>query len=401
MKKEITVAFASFACLAAMATSPVHNKVFEYVPAPGQFVNLLPEWSKGDNASIMAEKALEATTVDESIISLGAFGGYVTFGFPSTIVNVEGKRDIYIEGNAFKAGDTSNSGASAEPGVVMVSYDINGNGLPDDEWFEIAGSEYRYSTHNYEITYFKPASDNDNIKWTDNQGKSGEIVKLQYHKQPYWPQWLAGETELKFKGTRLPDNAVNQGTTENPYFVLYAYDYGYADNHPNLDDNGNYNEDAKIDIDWAVDQNGNAVKMPGVDFVRIYTGTNQFNGWIGESSTEVGRVLNAHIKTVGNVESVDESVKIDQNVLNAFLSKYGQGGVGELANDNVRIYVNAEGIISFTINRDANVAVYDSMGKCRYTSFHKAGKNEVNISNFESGIYIVNVDGKSTKILKK
>ena len=49
----------------------------------------------------MAEKALEATTVDESIISLGAFGGYVTFGFPSTIVNVEGKRDIYIEGNAF------------------------------------------------------------------------------------------------------------------------------------------------------------------------------------------------------------------------------------------------------------------------------------------------------------
>lgn len=401
MKKEITVAFASFACLAAMATSPVQNKVFEYVPAPGQFVNLLPEWSKGDNASIMAEKALEATTVDESIISLGAFGGYVTFGFPSTIVNVEGKRDIYIEGNAFKAGDPSNTGASAEPGVVMVSYDINGNGLPDDEWFEIAGSEYRYSTPNYEITYFKPASDKDNIKWTDSQGKSGELVKLQYHKQPYWPQWLAGESELKFKGTRLPDNAVNQGTAENPYFVLQAYDYGYADNLPNLDDSGNYNDGAKIDIDWAIDKSGNAVKMPGVDFVRIYTGVNQFNGWIGESSTEVGRVLNAHVKTVGNVESVDESVKVDQNVLNAFLSKYGQGGVGELANDNVRIYVNAEGIISFTINRDANVAVYDSMGKCRYTSFQKAGKNEVNISNLESGIYIVNVDGKSTKILKK
>ena len=27
-------------------------------------------------------------------------------------------------------------------------------------------------------------------------------------------------------------------------------------------------------------------------------------------------------------------------------------------------------------------------------------KNEVNVSNLESGIYIVNVDGKSTKILK-
>ena len=111
--------------------------------------------------------------------------------------------------------------------------------------------------------------------------------------------------------------------------------------------------------------------------------------------------MNAHIKTVGNQESVDESIKVDQDILNAFLSKYGQGGVGELANDNVRIYVNAEGIISFTINSDANVAVYDSMGKCRYISFQKAGKNEVNISNLESGIYIVNVDGKSTKILKK
>lgn len=401
MKKEITAVFASLACFAAMGVSPVYNKVFDYVPAPGQFINVMPEWTNGDNASTMADKVLELVTVDEGLISLGSFGGYVTFGFPTTIVNVDGKRDIYIEGNAFKSNGTGNSGASSEPGVVMVSYDINGNGLPDDEWFEIAGSEYRYSTPNYEITYFKPASDKDNIKWTDSQGKSGELVKLQYHKQPYWPQWLAGESELKFKATRLPDNAVNEGTADNPYFVLYAYDYGYADNHPNLDDNGNYNEDAKIDIDWAVDQNGNAVKMPGVDFVRIYTGTNQFNGWIGESSTEVGRVLNAHIKTVGNQEIVDESVKVDQNVLNSFLSKYGQGGVGELANDNVRVYVNAEGVISFTINSDANVSVYDSLGRCRYNSFCKAGRNEICISNFENGIYIVNVDGKSTKIVKK
>lgn len=29
-----------------------------------------------------------------------------------------------------------------EPGVIQVCYDANGNGLPDDGWYEIAGSSY-------------------------------------------------------------------------------------------------------------------------------------------------------------------------------------------------------------------------------------------------------------------
>ncbi|HIR37438.1 MAG TPA: hypothetical protein IAC93_03595, partial [Candidatus Limisoma gallistercoris] len=41
----------------ATAITPVHNKVFEYVPAPGQFINMLPEWEEGDDAAAMAEKA--------------------------------------------------------------------------------------------------------------------------------------------------------------------------------------------------------------------------------------------------------------------------------------------------------------------------------------------------------
>ena len=34
------------------------------------------------------------------------------------------------------------SGGSSEPGIVLVSKDTNGNGLADDEWYELAGSEY-------------------------------------------------------------------------------------------------------------------------------------------------------------------------------------------------------------------------------------------------------------------
>ena len=57
----------------------------------------------------------------------------------------------------------------------------------------------------------------------------------------------------------------------------------------------NASEDSAIDIDWAVDANGNKVHLPGVDFIKIYTGINQENGWLGECSTEVSGVEDLHI----------------------------------------------------------------------------------------------------------
>ena len=44
-----------------------------------------------------------------------------------------------IQGNAF---DSSN-----EPGIVWVMQDVNGNGLPDDEWYELRGSETGETHH--------------------------------------------------------------------------------------------------------------------------------------------------------------------------------------------------------------------------------------------------------------
>ena len=93
---KLLIFAAAVAALEASAASPVHNRVIDYSPAPGQFVNLLPEWEEGDDAAAMAAKALQAMTIDESIISLGGWGGSVTVGFERTIVNVPGKRDIYM-----------------------------------------------------------------------------------------------------------------------------------------------------------------------------------------------------------------------------------------------------------------------------------------------------------------
>ena len=106
--------------------------------------------------------------------------------------------------------------------------------------------------------------------------------------QDYYPQWI-NEDELTFEGTLLPPNAIDQSGF-GTYWVLYAYDWGYADNRPNDEEDLN-----SFDIDWAIDKNGNPVHLPGVDFVRVYTGINQYCGWLGETSTEISQARDLHI----------------------------------------------------------------------------------------------------------
>lgn len=71
------------------------------------------------------------------MISLGGFGGYVVVGFDHTITNVTGKRDFRVLGNAFYSAANPDSdapeGGSCEPGVIMVAYDKNQNGMPDED----------------------------------------------------------------------------------------------------------------------------------------------------------------------------------------------------------------------------------------------------------------------------
>ncbi len=45
----------------------------------------------------------------------------------------------------------------------------------------------------------------------------------------------------------------------------------------------------------AVDANGKKVHLPGVDFIKIYTGVNQENGWLGECSTEITGIEDLHV----------------------------------------------------------------------------------------------------------
>ena len=287
--------------------SPWISKVYEYCPAPGQFVNTMPEYEDGDTYADMVRKAGECISgKNDVLISLGGYGGYVTFGFDHTVANVKGQKDFRLRGNAvYQGGNADLRAGSAEPGVVMVSYDTNMNGLPDDEWYELAGSEYYKADtrHKYTTTYIRPdpakepvtdprkplMTDLTYISWIDSDGTTGYIPKITYHTQDYYPKWVEEES-LTFIGTCMPSNVTDLSTEGSKLFLLRCFDWGYADNHPNDCDDLN-----SFDISWAVDADGNPVDLPGADFVRVYTGLNQVCDWLGETSTEICRGQDLHI----------------------------------------------------------------------------------------------------------
>ncbi|MCM1504578.1 MAG: cell surface protein [Muribaculum sp.] len=285
--------------------SPYISTVYEYCPAPGQFINEMPKYEDGDTYADILQKAEESISgTNDILISLGGFGGYVTFGFDHTVINRPGEADFRIWGNCFyELTDPSRKGGSAEPGIVMVSYDTNGNGLPDDEWYELAGSDYSNPStrHGYSITYHAPdpnreiVGDEDGnlndlhyIKWIDSSGATGYMPKNIFHSQDYYPKWVE-EKSITLQGTCLPENGIDV-SGYGSYYILYSFGWGYVDNHPN-----DYADLNSFNIDHAVDSRGNHVDLPGADFIRVYTGVNQYCGWLGETSTELCRAQDLHI----------------------------------------------------------------------------------------------------------
>lgn len=278
---------ACFTGAGSVSTLPNHDNnksayisaVDEYVPAPGQNVNMIPEIDADDNADSAVIKCTRAIAGGmNGMITLGGYGGYVTFHFDHSVRNLSGN-DIMIRGNAFEG--------NSEPGIVMVSVDTNHNGKPDDEWYELSGSADTDSVgkviYGYKITY-QPSPLHD-ISWTDNQGQSGYVYRNPYHKQEYYPLWI--KEPLSFTGTLLPKNGVNLSQAGLQYWNLNAFRFGYVDNDGT-------DEGCSFDISNAVDANRRPVSLACIDFVRVYTAENQTCGWLGETSTEICGAKDLH-----------------------------------------------------------------------------------------------------------
>lgn len=363
MKRLLLTLGATISLIAcASATSPYIFKVHDYMPAPGQFINTIPEYEAGNTQEDMNVKCTEylAGQARGSMVCLGAYGGYIVFSFDHALANKPGEYDFKIYGNALAAAGHSDGGSS-EPGIVMVSYDANHNGIPDDEWHELAGSDYNKSTtfHNYEITYYKPAEasvpDSLYIRWTSNDPADamGFVQKNQFHSQSYWPEWVSGSI-LKFKGTRLGKNAyIDNGT-----YILRFLDWGYADNRPNDQDSG-------FNLDWAVDANGNSVHLDKVHFIKVYTGINQTCGWLGETSTEILGAEDLH-PDYAKVESIADNESIRLMGFNSELLQIDNG---------------TETVMT--------AKLYDLQGRCIRTLSLQPGYSTYNLSDLSRGVYLL------------
>ena len=273
------------------------SKVFDYTPAPGQFINEL-KTGGFDGTQTTMEAAIayaEQRMSNENWVSLGGFGGYIVVGFDHSIDN-SGDYDFAILGNSFSG--------SSEPGIVWVMQDENGDGEPNDTWYELAGSETgkAETVQNYAVTYYRPSGAGMPVQWSDNLGNHGEVDYLaQFHRQDYYyPLWIEADS-YPLTGTCLaPRNYDASGN--GSYWVNAEYEWGYADNFSPIDRVGegdNSNAVANVnyfDISKAIDCDGEPINLEFIDFVKVQCGVNAKSGWLGELSTEVFGFYDYNIK---------------------------------------------------------------------------------------------------------
>lgn len=257
------------------------NKVYKYLPAPGQFINERRPVSTMDEANKYAENQFK----DGSFVSLGGFGGYIIVGFDHSVINADNDYDFAVFGNAFTG--------SSEPGIVWVMQDENGNGEPDDTWYELQGGEYGKpeTTQNYAVTYYKPKAPGMNVQWRDSNGTTGQIDYLkEFHPQDYYyPNWVTSQS-YTLRGTCL--KARNEFDPKTGNWDNKAYGWGYADNYSDIDRGRDNNSEAEANANYfkienAVYPDGTPVSLKYIDFIKVQTAVNAKSGWLGELSTEI------------------------------------------------------------------------------------------------------------------
>ena len=286
---KLTFLLALFCVVLSAHSQDLGFNVIEYKPAPGQHINI---------ENIGTPQAAQNLAGDEkSLVSLGNFGGYVVLQFKKACVNHPNNPygvDFSVFGNSFEG--------SSEPGIIYVMQDANNNGLPDDIWYEIAGSDYHNptSTKNYRVNYKNPHG-NFNIPWNDNHGNEGEVIANSFNTQEYYPDQQLftdyPQDSIAFEGTKLQSSYYE---SSNVQIELEPLAFGYADNLPtnyysdhsipdnpytlNVMEGGGGNA---IDISWAVNENGNYVHLDSINFVKIVSANLQDAGIIGELSSDV------------------------------------------------------------------------------------------------------------------
>jgi hypothetical protein len=208
--------------------------------------------------------------------SLGSAMGYELWA-------VEHQPSYRITGNPM--------GNWSEAGMVWVTEDRNRNNIPDEMWYEIAGSDEANPvqaakiTRRYSITYYRstdPGVTNTygqvirRVYWTDSKGRSGIIPGG-------WPSpWGVDGDWATYTGTLLRDDG-NIATgkydgLENMGGYVDTYGYGKW-----------YDKDTwdRVFLSDAIRADGSPVNLTNVRFIKVQTALHRYGGIFGDVSTEI------------------------------------------------------------------------------------------------------------------
>jgi hypothetical protein len=198
--------------------------------------------------------------------SLGSAGGYEVW-------EVDPKPSYKIYGNPLTGW--------REPGVVWMQEDNNGNGLPDEMWYELPGSDETHPkwknhiTRRYAVTYFK----------TDDQGKKNEYDQL--IKEVYWAD-SRGRAGMIPGGFPTPWGVTGDKVTYTCTLLrddgeIFTSDYNMFELDGYVDTTGN----VSFLPSRAVRADGKEAKLSAVRFIKVQTSMFKYGGGFGDVSTEI------------------------------------------------------------------------------------------------------------------
>jgi hypothetical protein len=257
---------------ATEGSKPFAKNAFGFMPGPGQFVDRegtlpyrpLPRVGFGDTATTVSvmqkvQQAVSGTYSSGWGFSLGSYGGYLITGFDHSVARREdGGYELDIRGNAFVTW--------VEPGVVWVARDDNGDGIPNDTWYELKGSACGRPAvrQQYAITWYRGGRTSSIYEqrgiWRDSLGNVGTYPKG-------YPL-LSNLSCYTVTGTLIPIDTVMDHNSA----------WGYVD----------IVDPQKYRLSNAIQLDGTPANLDYIDFVKVQNGSNEMAGGFGEISCETG-----------------------------------------------------------------------------------------------------------------
>ena len=232
---------------ATAASQSAPDRIYEYTPAPGQFINEPRSGFDGVTTPDAAADYAAARMSEGLYVSLGAWGGYIVAGFDHSIAAADG-----------------------------AEFSVSEYGKPQ-------------TVEDYAVTYYRPSGAGMPVRWSDNRGGEGEVPYNNFHRQEfYYPQWIEAQSYTLY-GASLAPNTYTDTSTGN--IINGAYEWGYADNYGSDRGTGDNADGAAaktlFDIGNAVNADGTPANLQYIDFVKVQTAINHATALLGEVSTEV------------------------------------------------------------------------------------------------------------------